>query len=71
MYLVYQHTGGHVGADPRTEAIWGLRLRVRDGADGIEILPAPGSPADMGLPPEVLSLLSPRTSGGEPELGEL
>jgi len=69
VYLVYLHTGGHVGADPRTEALWGLRLRVHDAADGIDILPAPGSPADLGLPPEALSLLDPRTSGGDPELG--
>jgi len=71
VYLVYLHTGGHVGADPRTEALWGLRLRVRDAADGIDILPAPGSPADLGLPPEALCLLDPRSSGGDPELGEL
>jgi len=71
VYLVYLHTGGHDGADPRTEALWGLRLRVYDDADGIEILPAPGSPADLGLPPEALSLLTPRETGGDPELGEL
>ena len=70
-YLVYLHTGGHVGADPRTEALWGLRVSVHDEADGIEILPAPGSPADMGLPPEALILLTQRETGGDPELGEL
>jgi len=58
VYLVYLHTGGHTGADPRTEALWGLRVRVYDDADGIEVLPAPGSPAALGLPPEALSLLS-------------
>jgi len=71
VYLVYLHTGGHVGADPRTEALWGLRVSVHDEADGIEILPAPGSPAEMGLPPEALSLLTQRETGGDPELGEL
>ena len=71
VYVVYLHTGGHVGADPRTEALWGLKLKVNEDADGIEILPAPGSPAEMGLPPEALSLLTPRESGGDPELGEL
>ena len=71
VYLVYLHTGGHVGADPRTEALWGLRLKVHDEADGIDILPAPGSPAEMGLPPEALNLLFPRETGGDPALGEL
>lgn len=71
VYLVYLHTGGHNGADPRTEAIWGLRVKVREAADGVELLPAPGSPEDLGLPPEALSLLQPRESGGDPELGEL
>jgi len=71
VYLVYLHTGGHVGADPRTEAIWGLRVKVHDEADGIEILPAPGSPEALGLPPEALTLLTQRETGGDPELGEL
>lgn len=71
VYVVYLHTGGHVGADPRTEALWGLRVRVNADADGIEILPAPGSPEAMGLPPEALSLLAERQAGGDPELGEL
>ena len=69
--LVYLHTGGHVGADPRTEALWSLRVRVSEDADGIEVLPVPGSPAAMGLPVEALSLLSKRQTGGDPELGEL
>ena len=43
VYLVYLHTGGHRPHDARTEAIWGLRVRVNARADGIEILPAPGS----------------------------
>ena len=48
IYIVYIHTGGHRTADARTEAIWALRVRVHDQADGIDILPAPGSPADTG-----------------------
>jgi len=69
--VVHLHTGGHVGAEPRTEALWGLRARVHGGADGIEVFPAPGSPAAMGLPPEALSLLTQRQTGGDPEPGEL
>lgn len=45
VYLTYLHTGGHRPQDARTEAIWGLRVRIEDKADGIEILPAPGSAA--------------------------
>ena len=71
VYLVYLHTGGHIGADPRTEALWGLRVRVCAGADGIDILPAPGSPADLGLPVAALTMLTQRQSAGDPELGEL
>ena len=56
IYIVFQHTGGHYAADARTCAIWAMRVRVYDGADGIEVLPAPGSPAaalstsQFGLP---------------------
>ena len=42
VYLVYIHTGGHHPADARTQAIWALQIRIKDNADGIEILPAPG-----------------------------
>ena len=49
VYVVYLHSGGHRAADARTEAIWGLKVRVPDSADGIEILPAPGSPAARGI----------------------
>jgi len=45
IYLTYLHTGGHLPEDARTEAIWGLRLDIKDKADGIEILPALGSAA--------------------------
>lgn len=41
VYLVYIHTGGHRPADARTQALWALRIRINDNADGIEILPAP------------------------------
>ncbi len=44
--LVYIHTGGHTPGDARTEAIWAIRVKVNDAADGIEILPAaPGAGA--------------------------
>jgi hypothetical protein len=48
VYVVYQHTGGHKTHHARTQALWGIRVRVFDSADGIEILPAPGSPEDLG-----------------------
>ena len=69
--VVYLHTGGHHAYDARTEALWGLRVKVYDGADGIDILPAPGSPEAKGLPAEILSLLASREDGGDPALGEL
>lgn len=47
-YITYIHTGGIRTADARTEAIWALRVKVHDAADGIDILPAPGSPAAIG-----------------------
>lgn len=56
VYVVYQHTGGHHTYHARTQALWGIRVRVFDGADGIEILPAPGSPEDKGLGEAFLSL---------------
>jgi len=49
VYVVYQHTGGHKTHHARTQALWGIRVRVFDSADGIEILPAPGSPEDLGF----------------------
>lgn len=41
IFLVYIHKGGHRPADARTQALWALRIRIKDNADGIEILPAP------------------------------
>ena len=67
VYVVYLHTGGHRPHDARTEAIWGLRVKVNEMADGIEILPAPGSPAETGgvvHDPGAFDF-----SGGDPELG--
>lgn len=69
VYLAYIHSGGHRPADARTQALWALRVRVHDNADGIEILPAPGSPAARGL--WLTNLESLTTTGGDPELGEL
>ena len=67
VYVVYLHTGGHRPHDARTEAIWGLRVKVNEGADGIEILPAPGSPAETGG--VVHDPGASDFSGGDPELG--
>ena len=71
VYIAYIHTGGHTPADARTEAIWSLRVKVNDNADGIEILPAPGSPATMGINGMLTGLEVLATKGGDPELGEL
>ena len=69
IYVTYLHTGGHIPADARTEALWGLRVRVHDDAGGIDILPAPGSPAARGE--GVTGLERLQTQGGDPELGNL
>jgi len=42
VYAVYIHTGGHRTKDAQTNAIWAIRLRVRPGHDGIDLLPASG-----------------------------
>jgi hypothetical protein len=68
VYLTYIHSGGHSSADARTMAIWGIRVKVNDDADGIELLPAPGSPADRGRIGIGLETLT--TDGGDPELGK-
>jgi hypothetical protein len=68
VYLVYQNTGGHATADARTMALWGLRVRIHDDAAGLDILPAPGSPEDLGLKPVGLQAIS--GSGGNPEHGK-
>jgi hypothetical protein len=47
IYLAYQATGGHRPEDARRESIFALRFKVLDGCRGIELLPAPGSPADL------------------------
>ena len=46
--ISFSDDGGNFAADARTAALWGLRIRVSDTAHGIEILPAPGSPAAEG-----------------------
>ena len=68
-YLVYLHTGGHDPHDARTEAVWGLRVRPHDDACGIDILPAPGSPRDLGS--EFSEKEGIRFHGGDPILGIL
>jgi len=40
VWAVYIHTGGHSTQDARSEALWSIRLRVRAGRDGIDLLPA-------------------------------
>ncbi len=42
VFIVYINTGGHSTHDAQTEAIWGIRLRVREDRSGIDLLPAPG-----------------------------
>ena len=42
VFMAYIHTGGHAAKDARTEAIWGMRLRVRSDHSGIDLLPAAG-----------------------------
>lgn len=66
VYLVYLHTGGHRPQDARTEALWGLRVRVHDDAGGIDILPAPGSTAER----RAADGGSSKGDGGDPELGD-
>ena len=68
-YVVYLHTGGHRPGDARTEALWGLRVGVHADAGGIDILPAPGSPADKGRAEN--GLQDANADGGDPELGNL
>jgi len=43
IWAAYIHTGGHATEDAKTEALWSIRLRVRPGHDGIDLLPAPGA----------------------------
>ncbi len=43
IWAVYIHTGGHATQDAKTEALWSICLRVRPDAEGIELLPAPGT----------------------------
>ena len=62
VYLTYLHTGGHRPRDARTQALWGLRVRVHDDAAGIDILPAPGSSAAAAE--------KATGDGGDPELGD-
>jgi BNR repeat protein len=42
VFMAYIHTGGHAAKDAKTQAIWGMRLRVRSDHLGIDLLPAPG-----------------------------
>ncbi len=70
VYLVYLHTGGHRPEDARTESLFALRVRVHDQADGIDILPAPGSLAAGGGGAAVAAAPATSRDGGDPELGD-
>ena len=63
VYVLYQHTGGHNIQHARTMALWGIRVRVFDSADGIEILPAPGSPEDLGYGEAFMALAADHDFG--------
>ena len=67
VYLTYLHTGGHRPEDARTEALFGLRVGVAADASGIEILPAPGSPAALGDATSV-DAAAAASDGGDPVL---
>jgi hypothetical protein len=75
VYIVYQHTGGHKTYHARTQALWGIHVRVFDSADGIEILPASGSPEDLGCGEAFMKMaadhdfgrVDPKTRVDEPE----
>ncbi|MBN2377460.1 MAG: exo-alpha-sialidase [Sedimentisphaerales bacterium] len=41
IYITYQHSIGYTAEEARTQAIWGLRLRIRENAQGIDLLPTP------------------------------
>jgi hypothetical protein len=66
VYVVYLHTGGHRPDHARTEALWGLRVRIHDGAGGIDILSPPGSPAEEGG--AETGRYDAGADGGDPEL---
>ncbi|MBN1435827.1 MAG: exo-alpha-sialidase [Sedimentisphaerales bacterium] len=71
VFLAYIHSGGHIPSDARTEAIWTLKVSINAAADGIKILPAPGSPAEKGAVAGLTGLEILETNGGDPELGEM
>jgi len=68
VYLVYNHSGGHKPADARTQAIWAIGVRVHDDAKGIEIVPAPGSPAATGAFTNEIQRIDKEDE--DPELGK-
>ncbi len=68
VYLAYLHTGGHRPEQARTEALWGLRVKIHEDASGIDILPPPGSPAAKGRSGPDQG--SPDSAGDDSELGK-
>ena len=47
IYMVYIYNGGHKLAQVQDQKIFAIRFKVLEGCQGIELLPAPGSPADL------------------------
>jgi sialidase-1 len=48
VFIVYQYNGGHTPAHMKAQQILCLRFKVKEGCTGIDLLPAPGSPAAAG-----------------------
>jgi hypothetical protein len=46
IYVVYMANGGHRPEHMRSQKIFAIRFRMEPDCSGIELLPAPGSPAD-------------------------
>jgi hypothetical protein len=49
IYMVCMANGRHRPEHMRSQKIFAIRFRVKPDCSGIELLPAPGSPADPGL----------------------
>ena len=47
IYMVYIANGGHTLEQTKNQKVFAIRFRVLDNCGGIELLPAPGSPADL------------------------
>jgi hypothetical protein len=49
IYMVYMANGGHRPEHMKSQRIFAIRFRVKADCCGIELQPAPGSPADPGV----------------------